>query len=189
VNQLAIVENPSSGERIVFKERASNTDTQLLQFEWSVHPLGPLPDRVKRYPGHAHPIAEERIRVLAGRLWVRADGEERTLTTGQEILIPPKTSHSWWNVGSEEVSAIVEFRPAGRMESLFEVLFGMAQGPKLGGFKTLLRYAVICHDFRDDISILAASERWGCFFFWPLGKLLGYKSEKPRAKASKKVSQ
>lgn len=184
MNQRPTVENPLSGERVVFTQRASETNGQLLQFEWLVRPLGPLPDRVKRYPGHAHPNAEERIRIQAGKLWFRSGGVERTLTAGQEVVVPPRTSHSWWNVGENEVSALVEFRPAGRMESLFEITFGMARNPKLGGFRTLLWYAATFHDFRDDISVLESSERWSCFFLWPLGKLLGYGSEDPMTRSS-----
>src|SRR6266566_4125176 len=65
---------------------------------------------------------------------------------------------------------------------------GKTMGPRGRGGKNAHHWTRDS-DPSKDISILAASERWGCFFFWPLGKLLGYKSEKPRAKASKKVSQ
>jgi len=40
----------------------------------------------------------------------------------------------------------------------------------------MLRYAVICHDFKNDVKVLQRSERVGVFLFWPLGKLFGYSS-------------
>ncbi len=63
------------------------------------------------------------------------------------------------------------------MRSFFETTFGLAQDGKLQkGFETMLRYAVICHDFKDEIRVLQWAERWGVFLLWPLGKLLGYSS-------------
>ena len=188
MTQLPTLENPMSGERVVFLERASQTNGQLLRFEWFVRSVEPLPERAKRAPGHAHPAAEERIRVLAGKLWVRSGGVERTLTTGQEVVVPPRTPHAWWNVGTDEVSAIVEFRPAGRVESLFETTFGMARNStKPGAFGTLLQYAVVFHEFRDEISVLEVSDRLGVSLLWPVGKLLGYRSDVPIAKVARQT--
>ncbi len=172
-----MVQNPLSGECITFPEQQSTRNGDLLRFEWSVRPQGPLPDGVKRYPGHAHPFSEERIRIVNGKLWLRSGGVENIVLEGQEVVVPPRTPHSWWNIGDSEVQAIVEFRPAGEMRSFFETTFGLAQDGKLQkGFETMLRYAVICHDFKDEIRVLKWSERWGVFLFWPLGKLLGYSS-------------
>ena len=113
-------------------------------FEWSVRPQGPLPDKVKQYPGHAHPVSEERIRIVSGKIWFRSGGVEKTMLEGQEVIVPPGTPHSWWNVGDTEANAIVEFRPAGEIKSFFETTFGLAKDGELGkGFKTMLRYAVI----------------------------------------------
>src|SRR5436853_269576 len=68
--------------------------------------------------------------------------------------------------------------PAGEMRSCFETTFGLARDGKLQkGFETMLRYAVICHDFKDEVRVLQRSERVGVFLFWPLGKLLRYSSK------------
>jgi len=95
------------------------------------------------------------------------------MRVGQEAVVPPGTPHSWWNGGDTEVHAIVEFRPAGEIKSFFETTFGLAREGKLQrGFATALRYAVLCHDFKNDIRVIQRAERWGVFFLWPLGKLL-----------------
>ena len=172
-----MIENPLSGERVTFSEQESANGNDLLRFEWSVRPQGPLPDKVKQYPGHAHPISEERIRIVSGKVWFRSGGVENIVLEGQEAIVPPGTPHSWWNVGDDEVKAIVEFRPAGEIRSFFETTFGLARDGELGkGFRTMLRYAVICHDFKNDVKVLQRSERWGVFLFWPIGKLFGYSS-------------
>ncbi len=172
-----MIENPLSGERVTFPEQESATTNDLLRFEWTVSPQGPLPDKIKQYPGHAHPISEERIRIVRGEIWFRSGGVETTMLDGQEVIVPPGTPHSWWNVGDTEANAIVEFRPAGEIKSFFETTFGLAKDGELGkGFKTMLRYAVICHDFKNDVKVLQRSERVGVFLFWPLGKLFGYSS-------------
>src|SRR6266568_2081863 len=63
------------------------------------------------------------------------------------------------------------------MRSFFETTFGLAQDGKLQkGFETMLRYAVICHDFKAEIRVLQWAERCGVFLLWPLGKLWGYSS-------------
>ena len=166
-----------SGERVTFPEQEPATNNDALRFEWSVRPQGPLPDKVKQYPGHSHPISEERIRMVSGKIWFRSGGVEKAMLEGQEVIAPPGTPHSWWNVGDTEANAIVEFRPAGEIKSFFETTFGLAKDGELGGgFKTLLRYAVICHDFKNEVKVLQRSERWGVFLFWPLGKLFGYSS-------------
>jgi len=173
-----VIENPLRGERITFPEQESANRNDLLRFEWSVRPQGPLPDRVKQYPGHAHPFSEERIGIVSGKLWLRSGGVETMMLEGQEAVVPPRTAHSWWNLGDSEVQAIVEFRPAGEMRSFFETTFGLARDGKLQkGFETMLRYAVICHDFKDEVRVLQRSERVGVFLFWPLGKLLRYSSK------------
>src|SRR3989442_12266000 len=97
-----------SGERVVFLERASQTNGQLLRFEWFVRSVEPLPERAKRAPGHAHPAAEERIRVLAGKPWGVLGGGERTLTTGEKKGVPPKRPHSSGSVWPTETSAILQ---------------------------------------------------------------------------------
>ncbi len=108
-----MIQNPLSGERITFPEQQSTKNGDLLRFEWSVRPQGPLPDGVKKYPGHAHPFSEERIRIVSGKLWLRSGRVENVVLEGQEVVVPPRTPHSWWNIGDSEVQAIVEFRPAG----------------------------------------------------------------------------
>ena len=75
---------------------------------------------------------------MNGKLWLRSGGVENIVLEGQEVVVPPRTPHSWWNIGDSEVQAIVEFRPAGEMRSFFETTFGLAQDGKLQkGFETM----------------------------------------------------
>ena len=56
--------------------------------------------------------------------------EESLLSTGQESLVPCGTPHVWWNGGSDEMKALVEFRPALQIEDFFSALFALAAGWK-----------------------------------------------------------
>jgi len=67
-----VLENPVSGQRIIFRKTASDTGGELLEVE-SVY-TKPSPSRP---PAHYHPYQEERFVVLSGKLNVLVDGKER----------------------------------------------------------------------------------------------------------------
>jgi hypothetical protein len=60
-----ILENPVSGERIVFRKTASDTNGELLAFELFLAPDGHVPG------AHVHPQQEERFEVVKGTMKFR----------------------------------------------------------------------------------------------------------------------
>jgi hypothetical protein len=79
------ISDPVSGERIVFDEEASG-DERLVWDEWR-------PAHSEPPPAHYHPTTEERFVVREGTLVVEVDGSENRLTDGEDLTIPPQTSH------------------------------------------------------------------------------------------------
>lgn len=120
-----VIENPTTGERITFAKTASDTQGELLAFEYLVPPRTPGP------PLHVHPYQEERfVEVLSGVLNARLGNDERRIGNGVTFTVSPGTPHTWRNEGTEEVRMLVEIRPAMRMEEVFETTFALARDGK-----------------------------------------------------------
>lgn len=112
-----IIENPVTGDTLIFHQTAQDTGGGLLRLEEvkSVSFKGP--------PAHFHPHQEERFEVLEGTARLRVNGKEHILRDGESIIIPPNTSHTWGNGGNTPVRVITEFRPALHIENFFESLY------------------------------------------------------------------
>jgi quercetin dioxygenase-like cupin family protein len=117
-------ENPVSGQQLTFHKTAGDTGGELLEVE-SVY-TKPSPSRP---PIHYHPRQEERFEVFSGELHTPIDGDERTLTEGEVLVIPPRIPHGMW---SEEAGTRVNWqtRPALKTEAFFETLWGLARDGK-----------------------------------------------------------
>src|SRR3712207_5857350 len=116
-----VLDNPVSGQRIIFRKTAADTGGELLEVE-SVY-TRPTPSRP---PVHYHPRQEERFAVLSGRLNVLVDGRERTLEEGEVLTVPPGVRHEMW---AEEAGVRVSWqtRPAMKTEAFFETIWGLAK--------------------------------------------------------------
>lgn len=116
-----IIENPLSGERIIFEQTGAETDGQYLAGKIYLAPRGVGP------PEHIHPRIEEQFRVVSGTLTARLAGKQQTFTSGQELVVPPGVAHRWWNETDEEV--VIEYRvsPALPLDTFLENVFAMVQ--------------------------------------------------------------
>jgi mannose-6-phosphate isomerase-like protein (cupin superfamily) len=110
---MRVIENPVSGERIVIRRSARDTDGALLSFDLFLPPGKHVP------AGHAHPGQEEQFTVLAGEMQFRIGGRHLVAGPGDIVRVPQGTSHWFGNRSSETVHAYVEARPALRLEELF----------------------------------------------------------------------
>lgn len=116
--------HPTTGERLVWRQVARDTDGALLQADMFASP------QASPAAAHVHPRQEERFEVLAGVIRVSIDGVETTLGPGDVAVVPPGTPHTWRNVDDVEAQMLVDFRPALRSEMFFETLFGLAADGK-----------------------------------------------------------
>ena len=98
-----------------------------------------------------HPGTEERITVVKGLMKGMFDGDDKQIEPGETLVIPPGTPHVFQAEGETDI--VFEFRPARRMETLFETLFGLARDGKVpkSGRPRLLQTAAIFKEYKDEI--------------------------------------
>ena len=141
-----VLENPATGERLVFRRTAAETDGEALEYELLFRPQGFAAQE------HLHPRQEERHEVLEGALGIVVAGRERRLGPGEAEIVPPGTPHRIFPVGDEPVRAVFESRPALRSEQLLETLFALGREGKVDakGNPSPLQLAVIGREFADE---------------------------------------
>jgi len=169
------IENPVTGERIVFLKTSRETDGEAVVFETLVQPDGFVA------AAHVHPKQEERFEVLSGSLGLKLGGEEIVAGRGEKVTIPAGTPHRFWNAGDEETRFRCEVRPALQFEQLLETMFALATDGKTNrkGMPNPLRLAVIARAHFDVVRLPfppAFVQRLGLALGAPLGRLLGYGS-------------
>jgi mannose-6-phosphate isomerase-like protein (cupin superfamily) len=167
------IENPVTGERIVFHLTSRETNGEAVVFETFVQPNGFVA------AAHVHPRQEERFEIVSGTLGLRVGGEEIVAGSGETLTVPAGTPHRFWNAGDDEVRFRCEVRPALNFEQLLETMFALAADGKTNkkGMPNLLRLAVIARAHFDVVRLPfppAFLQRLGLALGAPMGRLLGY---------------
>src|SRR3954451_14488566 len=101
----ATIENPVTGDRIVFRRTAAETGGESVVVETYVRPGGAVAT------AHIHPGQDENFEVLDGRLGRRVGGESLELGPGGSAAVPAGTVHKFWNAGDEEVRFVARSGP------------------------------------------------------------------------------
>jgi quercetin dioxygenase-like cupin family protein len=169
------IENPVTGERIVFRRTARDTGGEAVVIEAYVKPGGFVA------AAHVHPSQEERFEVLSGTVGFRLEREKLVAGPGQRITVPAGTPHTFWNAGDEEAHFVCEVRPALQFEQLLETMFALAADGRTNrkGMPNPLRLAVIARHHFDDVRLPfppAFLQRLGLALGAPLGRVLGYEA-------------
>jgi quercetin dioxygenase-like cupin family protein len=167
------IENPVTGERLVFRKTSRETDGEAVVIEAFVKPNGVVA------AAHVHPCQEERFQVLRGTVGFRVGRRKVIAGAGQRLTVPPGTPHKFWNAGDEDAHFVCEVRPALQFEQLIETMFGLAADDKTNrkGMPSPLRLAVIAQHHFDDVRLPfppAWMQRLGLALGAPVGRLLGY---------------
>jgi len=167
------IENPVTGERILFRKTSHETNGEFVLIEAWVRPGGNVA------AAHVHPKQEERFEVLSGTLGLRMGGQEIAAAPGETVTIPAGTPHRFWNAGEDEVRFRCEVRPALQFEQLVETMFALAVAGKTNrkGMPNPLRLAVIARAHFDVVRLPfppAFAQRLGLALGAPLGRILGY---------------
>jgi mannose-6-phosphate isomerase-like protein (cupin superfamily) len=168
-----VLENPMTGERIVFRKTAADTGGELVVIECTVKPGGAVAG------AHVHPHQEERFEVLRGSVGFRLGRKKSIAGPGTRITVTAGTAHKFWNAGSEEAHFVCEVRPARQFEQLIETMFGLAADGKTNrkGMPNPLRLAVIAERHFDDLRLPVVPgwmQRAALALGAPFGRLLGY---------------
>jgi quercetin dioxygenase-like cupin family protein len=169
------IENPVTGERLVFTKTAAETDGEYTRFECFVKPNGFVA------AAHVHPYQEERFEMLEGSVTFKLSGQELPTEPGDVVLVPAGTRHQFWNDGETEARFACEVRPALEFERLIETMFSLAAAGKTNrkGMPNPLRLAVIARAHFDTVRLPfppAWAQRIGLALGAPVGRLLGYRS-------------
>lgn len=168
------IENPVTGERLIFRKTAAETNGEAVVLECFVQPTGFVAAT------HVHPSQEERFEVLEGEVGFKIDGEKIVARPGDRINVPAGTSHRFWNAGETDAHFVCEVRPALQFEQLVETMYALAADGKTNGkgMPNPLRLAVIARHHFDDVRLPfppAWMQRLGLALGAPLGRLAGYR--------------
>jgi quercetin dioxygenase-like cupin family protein len=166
------LENPATGQAIVFKQTTGQTGGELLEVETVYQPGSSEPLE------HYHPSQAEHFEVLEGTVRVRLGGQERDLRPGETLDVPAGTVHAMWNAGSEPARMLWQTRPALRTERFFEEVWGLAAEGRLTdkGTPGPLQAAVLMREYSDVFRLgkpPAAVQSVAFGILGPIGKLLG----------------
>ena len=169
------IENPVTGERLVFRKTSRETNGEAVVVETFVKPNGFVA------AAHVHPYQEERFQVLRGTVGFLVGGQDIVAGPGKRLTVPAGTAHKFWNAGEDEAHFVCEVRPALQFEQLIETMFGLAVDGKTSrkGMPNPLRLAVIAQAHFDEVRLPfppAWMQRAGLALGAPLGRLLGYKA-------------
>jgi mannose-6-phosphate isomerase-like protein (cupin superfamily) len=168
-----MLENPITGERLLFRKTSSDTGGEAIVLETFVKPGGFVA------AAHVHPHQEERFEILGGSVGFRLGREELVAGPGERLTVPAGTPHRFWNAGEEEARFACEVRPALQFEQLIETMFALAAEGKTNrkGMPNPLRLAVIANATFDTVRLPfppAWVQRMGLAIGAPIGRLLGY---------------
>ena len=169
------IENPVTGERLVFKKTSADTNGEYVLVECFVKRSGFVA------AAHVHPFQQERFQVLEGTVMFRIDGQELEAEPGDTVLVAAGRKHQFWNASDDEVRFACEVRPALQFEQLIETMFSLAQAGKTNrkGMPNPLQLAVIAQAHFDTVRLPFPPvwvQRLGLALGAPLGGLLGYRA-------------
>ena len=168
------LENPVTGERLVFHKTSRETNGEAVVVETFVRPGGFVA------AAHVHPGQEERFEVLAGSVGFRLGRRKLVAGAGERVTVPAGTPHKFWNAGDDEARFVCEIRPALRFEQLIESMFALAADGKTNrkGMPNVLRLAVIARAHFDTVRLPfppAVLQLAGLALAAPVGRLVGYR--------------
>lgn len=177
-NKGDVIENPVTGEKIVFLQTAKDTNGELLEVDLFVRPGGFVAAE------HIHPKQDEEFEVMSGSLALFIKGEKTICEKGYKTTVKAGTPHIWFNDGEDELHCRLIFRPALQWEQMFETMFGLARDGKSDkkGLPNLLQIAVMSNQFKDHAWLAKPPipiQRIMFTALSPLGKLIGYKATYP----------
>ena len=168
-----VIENPVTGERIVFRKTAGDTNGDLLQFDLFLRPHGFVPVE------HIHARQGERVEVVSGTVRYRLGGQEDGLSAGEAAVLPSGIPHALWNDTDDEAHLIMEVRPALDVETALETMFGLAPDGKTNnkGMPNPLHGALLAREY--DLFLAGPPipvQRAGMAVLAPIARLLGYRA-------------
>ena len=166
------IENPVTGERLVFEETSADNGGKRVVFETIVQPGGAVA------AAHVHPFQTECFEVLEGTLGMRRGKERVELVRGDDVIVEPGVAHNFWNAGDTVVRFRCTVTPALQFERLIATMYALAADGKTNrkGMPNPIRLAPIARHHFDDVRLPfppAWMQRAGLALGAPAAKILG----------------
>src|SRR5258708_6362062 len=109
------IDNPISGDQIIFRTTASQTNGAYVEFDHILKQGG------GKTAEHVHAKGDERYEVLSGSGSWSLNGDTRTCKTGETVHIPPGTIHTNpWNPNLEVLHLLRRVTPEAGLEQFYE---------------------------------------------------------------------
>jgi len=168
------IENPVTGERIVFHKTSRETNGEYVEIEVFVEPGGVVA------AAHVHPAQTERFEILGGTIGMKVGRKKIEARYGDVVTVEPGKAHKFWNAGDDVLHFVCVVTPALQFESLIETMFSLAADGKTNrkGMPNLVRLAVIANAHFDTVR-LPFPPSWiqkvGLALGAPVGRLVGYR--------------
>lgn len=115
-----VVWNPLTGEKALIVESAQESSGERIVVDFAVEEGGFVPGGE-----HVHDRCAEHFEVRTGQITFVVDGDERTLSAGEQATVAPGRWHRWWNSGEGEVQVRVRVEPALRFEEAILAFWGL----------------------------------------------------------------
>jgi mannose-6-phosphate isomerase-like protein (cupin superfamily) len=157
-----------TGEKMEVVRGTIETGGQFLEARVTVAPGG-RPARA-----HIHPHQEERFEVQSGSLIFLAGDEERAVSAGQSLVVPPGTPHQFFNRTDVDAGFIGRLTPSGKLGLFFGQMSGLDFSP---GFLQMMLFVQAYEVY--PASPPPAVMRAISFLLAPTARLVGYRSFYP----------
>ena len=183
-----VFENPLTGERMVFRKTAHDTNGTLLEIEFFIKP-----HTGKGRGAHIHPSFDERFEIFSGSACYMIGQDEYSAAAGDVVVLPKAIPHVHpWNAGDDvlHMRRVIQFsRPEMSMlaaiEAFLETLYALAQQGKVGknGLpKNFLQTVVVAHAIHPatyGAGLPVALQRSLFRVLAAIGRARGYKAYYP----------
>lgn len=170
--------NKITGEKVTWLETAADTNGEKLVFLFEVAPKGELPVT------HFHPEQTETFEIKEGAIKINFNGEEKTLSAGENFTIPEGIPHRWWNdSATETVKLIATFQPALNTETFLEQFYGLGNEGKTkpDGTPDFLQLMAMVRKYQLYIAGSPIFvQKVMSVFLGTIGRIFGYKSYYPK---------
>lgn len=142
-----VLENPVSGERVVFRRLPGDDGGVLEMDHW--WPVG------HRVGEHVHPEMEERWLVVEGSPCFRIGEVERAGEVGDRVVAAAGVPHMSWNAGDVPVQVRIQMWPGLGWAEFVERLFGLSaeEGDGRPGASDAERLLELVRDFPREIAL------------------------------------
>ena len=143
-----IIDNPQSGERLIFRRTAADTAGEYLEFDLELQPDGKVPAK------HIHPKQEERFEVMDGTMKFKLGRRTIVAGPGEVVTVPAGARHKFQNAGDTVAHVRVTVTPALRMEQMFEAIAALAAEGRMlaNGLPKPLELSLFVSEYRNEVT-------------------------------------